>query len=82
MIQLVGCAADRDSSGEVAGHDVARRPADCFDTQKQITAYQRPAGERQQETDGRAPPEHPDNELVHLTARKRIDSHHQILAVG
>ena len=81
MIEFVAGAADRDPSGEVAGHDVARCPADRFDTPKQAAAHQRPAGERQHQSDGGAPPEHPQNELLHLAARKRIDSHHQILVV-
>jgi hypothetical protein len=59
MIELVGGTADWDPFGEVAGHDVARRPADRFNTPKQPAAHQRPAGERQNQSDRGAPLEHP-----------------------
>ena len=81
MIKLIAGAADRDPSREVPGHDVARCPTDRLNTPKQAAAHQRPAGERQHQSNGGAPAKHPHNELAYLTTRKRIDSHHQIFAV-
>ena len=80
MIELVISPADRDTTREIACHDVACRPGYRLDPAQEAAADHHTPAEREHQRDRRTPAEGAQDQLVHLGALLRIDGENQTRA--